>query len=99
MRHRPPKIAIVFACGLVSLGAGGESSQPAPCWEGSPIPDPLEPRCLKHHLTLACVTEIPEPYYGYVPIPDSSCGVRRCWQIWFCPCGPASGWPCELDLP
>jgi hypothetical protein len=79
---------------LAATGSATGTGQPASCFTGSPIPDPTDPRCLKVPTSLPCVTPVPNTD-GWVPVPQSNCGFKRCFWIFFCPCGrPLAGEAC-----
>lgn len=96
-----PAATVAAASGLTLLGAARlieRSTAEAPvalpaqiqiCFEGSPIPDPTDPKCLlKTPTSLACVTDTQVFQGGFVAFDDPvPCGFVRTWIILASPCG------------
>ena len=88
------RAALVATLILGAAGSATGTGQPATCFLGSPIPDPTDPLCLKVPTSLPCVTNVPSTD-GWIAAPESRCGFKRCFWIFFCPCGhPLAGEAC-----
>lgn len=95
MRREHAIVRVGVAVFVLALAGGaGGVGQSGGCFEGSPIPDPLNARCLKLPTSLPCVTKVPDPD-GYEAL-STKCGTKRCYWVFRCECGRPLGFPCDF---
>ena len=71
--------AVTQVAQLGFQGSGGDT-----CYETVPC---VAPRCIPIPTSLQPVGRQPDPD-GWRGPEEGSCGIRRCYIIWVCPCGP-----------